>query len=328
LTGDTAQFGIALQRGIILAQKNIPADTKYNYVLVFEDNANNLTHTNTIAVRMLNIDKVNAMISALDPPANIIAPMAERHSVIHLGSSWFPDFIKHDYSFNVYPIVRKNIELMAEELLRRNYKNVAVFTVNQSGAIKGTEFIKEIFPQKGINICADVRFNFGEKDFRTAIHRPRECKADIYVIQAFSPEADILYSQLREIRGNDVKVTGIDLALNVVDVSLYDGSWFVGTTIANPKFLEQYETAYQDDSYLHTYAAVGYDKLALIIHAFENAPAEKGKLPTQEDVLKTLQNTKDFEGAFGKISVDEGLVSIPFSVLKIENGKISKVAEE
>ena len=322
LTGNTSTFGQAYKNGILLAEDNINKNTKFNYKLIVEDNADNMKNVPIIAKKLLDYDNVSAILTIFDPMANVVAPIAADKDIIHIGVSWFPDFLKYHNNYNVHSSIYDQSDILAKKIAKEKYKNVVLFTINQTGFINETNILKEKLNENSIKICDEINFNFGIRDFRTEIAQTHnKCNPDLYILGAFAPESDILIKQLREIVGDKVVFTGIELGVNVSSYKIYDNYWFSAPALPDDKFMKEYTEKYSDETFIN-FAGMGYTEIGLLIDAFENAETESENVPTAEEVSKYLHNKKVYNSIFGKIDVTEhGQIDIPVNLMEIKNGK-------
>ena len=316
LSGDLAVWGNSEKQGLILAQENLPTDFKNKYELVFEDSSNANKNIQHIAQKMINVDKVDAIITIFDPAANIVGPMATANKIIHFGQSWFPQYVTDEYNYNVYADMREEARLIADYLAHKGIKKVYLFTVNQTGFIGGTDILKHLLEEREIEY-RETNFNFGQTDFRTDIVKAQSFEAEAYIIGAFAPEADILTKQLKQINGEDIIITGLDLGLNIANKHLYEGSVFGSPAIPENSFLSTYNAKYNDENYLFG-ATVGYVSFNAIVHAFENTQTlDKQAIASflnKDNNIPTIYNEK--------IIKNGGLIYIPSKLLTIIDDKL------
>lgn len=143
----------------------------------------------------------------------------------------------------------------------------------------------------------------------------------MYILGAFAPESDILIKQLREIVGNNVKLTGIELGVNVSSYKVFNGYWFSAPAFPNDEFMKKYTEKYADDTFIN-FAGMGYTELSLLIDAFENANANDSNIPTADSISEYFIS-KMFDSVFGVIKVkSNGQIDIPVSIMKAEDGKL------
>lgn len=316
LSGDMAIWGNSEKNGLMLALNALPKDTKNQYELVIEDSANTNKNIQHIAQKLVTIDKVDAIITMFDPAANIVGPIASASSILHFGQSWFPKYVTDKYNYNVYVDMEDEAQLIADYLAQEGIQKAYLFTVNQTGFIGGTDILKKLLKEQGIEY-QETNFNFGQTDFRTDIVKAQSFEAEAYIIGAFAPEADILTKQLKQINGEDIIITGLDLGLNIANKNLYDGSVFGSPAIPENSFLNAYKTKYNDENYLFG-ASVGYVSLNAIVHAFENS-----KTLDKQTVASFLRTDNNVPTIYSeKIVKDGGLIYIPSKLLTIKDDKL------
>ena len=316
LSGDLAIWGNSEKQGLLLAKEALPAELKNNYELIFEDSANANKNIQHLAQKLISVDKVDAIITMFDPAANIVGPMASANKIIHFGQSWFPQYVTDEYNYNVYADMREEARLIAEYLANKGIKKVYLFTVNQTGFIGGTDILKQFFDEQGIEY-QETNFNFGQTDFRTDVVKAQSFGAHAYVIGAFAPEADILTKQLKQINGENIIITGLDLGLNIANKSLYEGSVFGSPALPNKSFMQAYLLRYNDENYLFG-ATVGYVSFNALVHAFENTThQDKQHTATFLNSLPNVPTIYDEE-----ITKKNGFIYIPSKLLTIANDRL------
>ena len=322
LSGDLAVWGNSEKQGLMLAKGNLPADLKNKYELVIEDSSNANKNIQHLAQKLISVDKVNAIITMFDPAANIVGPMASANKIIHFGQSWFPQYVTDEYNYNVYADMKEEAQLIANYLANKKIKKVYLFTVNQTGFIGGTDILKQLLKEQSIEY-QETTFNFGQTDFRTDIVKAKSFEAQAYIIGAFAPEADILTKQLKQINGEDIIITGLDLGLNIANKSLYEGSVFASPAIPNNSFLKDYQTKYNDENYLFG-ATVGYVSFNALVHAFEN-----NQKNNNNPVAEFLCSNHNIPTIYAEdITKDKGLIYIPAKLLTITQDKLIAFEEE
>jgi branched-chain amino acid transport system substrate-binding protein len=319
LTGDSAHIGEADRDAMILAKENLKAGTKYDYQLVFEDDALEAKKAAATAAKLLNVDKVDALMSVSSGTGGVISPIAENAKVIHFGLASAQNVADGDYNFIHWTPPAAEAHAMVNELQKRNVKTVAFLGLNQQGfmAIRD-EFLKNI-EGTSIKIVSDQILNPGEKDFRTAIAKAKAHTPDIYVIIFLSPELEIIIKQMRE-AGIEKNITSIEAFGLSAEPQLFEGLWYIDAATAKGDFNDKFQERFSKAPGFA--AANSYDVFNLIVAGYENAEVSAGEKPSRENVLKELHKIKDFNGVLGKLSVDDkGVVLSPADVNIIKDGK-------
>src|SRR3989344_4949025 len=75
LTGNIARLGQSTKNAIELAYANLPENTKYNYELVIEDDQFKPIVGASTASKLINVDKVSALISFGSPVGSAVSPI-------------------------------------------------------------------------------------------------------------------------------------------------------------------------------------------------------------------------------------------------------------
>ena len=97
LSGSVAFMGEGLRDAILMAKDDL-GKTKHKYEIIFEDGQLNPKDFATAANKLINIDKVNAIID-ITAAGNAVSPIAEQNKVIHFGIANDQNIAKGDYNF-------------------------------------------------------------------------------------------------------------------------------------------------------------------------------------------------------------------------------------
>lgn len=318
LSGDMAVWGNSEKQGLILALEKLPTNTKYTYKLIVEDSGNANKNVQHIAQKLIKVDKVDAIITMFDPAANIISSLASDNKILHFGQSWFPQYVKDKYNYNIYANMQDEAKLIADYFKQKRIKKVQLFTVNQTGFINGTNILKKYLQDSNI-IYQETFFNFGEQDFRSAINKTKKFAPQAYVIGAFAPEADILTKQIKQYAGKDVLITGLDLGLNVSNLSLYEDSVFAMPALPHNSFLDQYVKRFNDKNYLYG-ATIGFISFNTIVNAYEKAQ--------NDNVADFLWETNEVPSIYDlSITKEHNIIYLPSQLMSIKDGEFIEFKE-
>lgn len=318
LTGDSAHLGESARDAMILAKESLPKNTKYDYELVFEDDGLEAKKTAAAANKLINIDKVDSIMSFSSGTGGVVSPMAERSKLIHFGLASAQSVADGDYNFIHWTPPAVEGTRFIEELKKQNYKKIAILCMNQQGVLAMRDQLKAQVPAAGIEIVNDQIADPSEKDFRTMIAKAKATNPDAYVLLFFSPQLEILGKQVKE-AGVTQPLTAIESFGLAADPSLFEGSWYVDAADAGKGFNETFEKRFKKQPQLG--APNAYDVVTMIEAAYESAPAKAGEKPAKEDVIKAL-HALQMDGMLGHITIDEkGVVSSPASLKIVKDGK-------
>ena len=106
-----------------------------------------------------------------------------------------------------------------------------------------------------------------------------------------------------------------------------NGIWSVYVIGNNEVFEKEYFEKYQNR--VEACSANLYDGLDMIIKAFENTEPRNGEtIPNNADVLQTVKNFKTWDGAFGKMELEQnGNIRSDVHVRMYKDGQWIKVEE-
>jgi len=270
MSGGNAALGASLKAGILAAIEDKSKEgLKYRYEAVFENNQMLVGQTATAALKLINIDDVNMLLTFTTGNGRVAAKIADDLKMLHVCATLEDENAKPMgmTTFFQGPTVQSYQKLMLKALEKQNVKKLALLAGNVGVACSGSEQLAELLKSKGID--AEVQcFNPSDRDFRFAIRNYILKGFDNFYIQFFPPQTDILIRQLKEnnVAENHIFGSGIDTG---TDVSVFEGINHIGGNSGTPKFINRLMEEYKiDNVYM---AAASYDLISLAIDAFENA---------------------------------------------------------
>lgn len=318
LTGNIAFLGEPSKKAAELALKDAGA-TKYNYELVFEDSQFSPKMAATAASKLINVDKVLAIINFGSGTGQAISPITESSKVTHFSLASDPTVAKGDYNYIHWTPPFKEGDLLAKELIRRGYKKVSIIGTNHAGTMAVTDAVEASLKDSTVEIVSRDITNVGDKDFRTIINNINKIKPDIIVLEMFSPEIEIAARQMKEL-GLKIPVTSVEALEWSDDPSLFEGDWFISDALT-PGFVARYKMAYSTDP--KPGASYVYDLVTFLIKVQEN---EKTPIKAK-DLSKIISDLGEYKSnVFGDIKIDkDGFFVTEASVKIIKDGKAEVV---
>jgi branched-chain amino acid transport system substrate-binding protein len=316
LTGGISFLGQAGQKSILLAKSQL-GETKFNYELIFEDDKLDPKLTSTVTQKLININNVDAMISASSGSGNVVAPVTQSKKIVHIGVASDANIAKGEYNFIHWTTPDEEARMFVEEVQRRNIKTISSISVNQQGTDAIIESVQKHLKGTGTKIAYEGKFNFGETDFKTILLKAKGKNPDAYLIHAFSPELEILAKQAKEL--GIPELIAIEAFEFTEQPELFEGMWYIQAASSSEDFAKAFEAKYNSQPAMAS--ANLYDAFNLIVKSYETA-AKDGEKPSNQEVAKALSNVRSFNGALGKLKVlDEGIVYSKASVKQVKNGK-------
>ena len=312
LSGDAGYMGESAKVALkLFAEDHKTKNSKYDYEIVLEDNQLNPAKSAIIAKKMIEVDKVNAIITIGSNIGNAVAPISERAKVLQMAIASAESIAEREYNFLIATPPNKEAEKLIVSLKKNDIKNVALVTQNQAAMLSFTEAFKKI--NKDIEILSDDYINAGEKDYKILIAKMLRNNPDIVIANIYVPEISIFVKQLKEAKP-DVKVTAMESLAYPEDKSLFEGYWFVDAVVAEKSFVKRFEEVSGSDAIDYSYAL--YASLEFLRDSFNKVGKDTQKVA--DDFV--------FGGAFdtvmGKVSFDpKGIMQSEASLKVIVNGK-------
>jgi len=315
LTGGLAFLGEPMKKSAELALKDAGV-TKYNYELVFEDDQFSPKLSATAASKLINIDKVLAIIEFGSGTGNAINSIAETGKTVEFSLASDPTVAKGVYNYIHWTPPFKEGQLLAQEMIKKGFKKISIIDTNHPGTLAVTNAVKDSLKNSGVEIVSYDITNVGDKDFKTIITKVKKANPDIVFLQMFSPEIEIAARQMKEL-GIKVPVTSVEAIEWSNDVSLFEGDWFVSDTVS-PNYAAKFKTAYGTDAMAGS--AYVYDLVTMLISLQEKS--DKVINPADLPGIITKMGTWN-SPVFGKVKIDsEGFFITEPSVKMIKDGKV------
>jgi branched-chain amino acid transport system substrate-binding protein len=318
LSGGVAFLGEPAKKSAELALKDAGV-TKYNYELIFEDDQFSPKLAATAASKLINVDKVLAIIEFGSGTGSAINSIAESGKTAQFSLASDPTVAKGVYNYVHWTPPFKEGQLLAQELIKRGYKKVSIIDTNHPGPLAVTDAVKEFVKGSGVEIVSYDLTNVGEKDFKTIITKIKRANPDMVILEMFSPEIEIAARQMKEL-GVNIPVTSVETFEWSSNPELFNGSWFVSDSIV-PGFAAKFKTAYGTDP--QAGSSYVYDLVSMLIELQEKS--DKVITPADLPGIITKMGTWD-SPVFGKTVIDkDGFFITEPSVKMIKDGKVVSV---
>ena len=327
LTGAYAYWGNEFKSGADIFIKQHP-DVKIH----FEDNRGETKNVVTIANKLVNINKVDALVSLFAPfsfPLRDIAETAKVPFISSFNSSTtftdgynfcFSDFATHDMQL---PFL---VNYVTDTLC---LKRGVYYCVNDDYGTDGAKIATKLLNEKGIGIAGDF-FNTGDSDHRNVLAKLLSDNVDFVFLIARDRDLINAVNQIRE-RDRDLLILGVgsfDAPVVWEGIStenqnniLFASSYFEKDY--NEESRAFYEMFYQLHQREPNYPAVfGYT-----ICQYLSGAIAKSK---QEDKpLKSILETIDYNSIRGQIKMtDNHVVYSSIAIYKREGNKSIPLATE
>jgi len=298
LTGDIAMLGQSNKNAIELAYSKLDTkNLKYNYKLIFEDDAFKPSNGATTANKLISVDKANALISFGSPVGNVVSPIAESAGVPHINDfASDPHVATGKYNFVDYTPAYEDAKLFIEQLQKRGINKIVFFGQqdNPGSAAIINAFLGGV-KLTNIQVLSTQMIPAGTRDFRTQISKVKDLGAELYVLELNSPELELVATQLKT-AGVKAPFSSMETFEFSDQLSLFEGMWYVNDADATEWFMDLYTKTYGVTPKFG--AANGYDSLNMIVQSVEKA-GDGVTVPTGSQITEQIAHISGFNGALG-----------------------------
>lgn len=289
LTGPIPSVGEAIKNTIQLADHELDKDNKVKFI--FEDDA--FVPRNSIAAvtKLINIDRIQALIIFGSTTTLAVAGIVEAKKIPTVSISTAADAVKNK-KYIVRHLVSGEAEgsAVVEEVKKRGYKDVAIVSTIQDGML----YLRDLFAKSApAKIVMNEEFASTETDFRSTVAKIYQLNPSGVYVLLLPPQTGLFARQLRDGGYTGEIFSAHQLQQNdelVAAKGALLGAWFVGDdSLGSGEFNKRYRTKFGTEPVIAAHNA--YDVVHLIING-----AAKG------DLNGYLHSVKDFEGVLGTYS--------------------------
>ncbi len=320
--------------GIKLANKLYPEVLGKKVELVIVDNKSDKVEAANAASRLVDKENVNAVIGSYGSSLSIAGGEIFKNAKIPaVGASCTNPMVTLDneYYSRVSFIDPFQGTVMANYAFGKlNAKKVAIVQeVSNDYAVGLAKFFTDSFKKltgDDKSIVAVANYNTGDTDFSAQLTNIKALNPDVIFAPGNFTESAALTKQARElgitapIIGGDTWETQefIDIGGKAVEGAIFSTFFDAAkpATSETEKFIAEFKKAFPDKEPAGV-SALGYDAYLLIIDAIKRANSAD-----PEKIKEAINQTKDFMGASGIVTLDENRNAIKSAVIKqVKNGK-------
>jgi branched-chain amino acid transport system substrate-binding protein len=333
MSGPQASFGLDARNGATLAVEEINTTggaLGHPIKLIIKDTESLPEQTTLVVTGLINDDKVAALIGEVVTDRSLIAarlaqasgipmvtPAATNETVTAEGDCIFRVCYTDPFQAEVILKLARSLDVEKAAIL---------FDASNPYGNGLMETLKEGFLKHGGTIVAEGSYQAGDTNFNAQLTEIRQKNPDSIFLPSYYPEAALIIRQARQL-GIDVPFLGTDGwdSADFLKVSgrsannCYFTSHFSAESASDKgkTFSDGYFARFQ--SAPPALAALAYDAVWLVADALKRAGNKE-----HTALRDALAATKDFHGATGKISFDQGRdPKKPAIVIRVQDGKFT-----
>ncbi len=313
LSGPVAEAGIDLRRGYELALEDLSTN-QIKHEAIFEDSQYLSKQAVASAQKLINVDKVDVLVGLWET-ADVIAPLAEQHNLLHVSIRWNSDIAeKFRNTFTFESTYKTYTQLFLSLLQKLGYKNFSILGQESNGWNLSEEEFKKNAKDYGLTVLSTQRYLPDETDFNLLALKVLKDQPEVILINDVSKSLELITKKIKSLNPEQ-KVTGY-LGFPNIDYSLFEGMYYVNQLSLNADFESRFEKEYGMPVYNR--AQLAFDQMKIVASAYDNFKQK----PAVADLKKQLQAIKTFQGMSGLINNKTGKVFETTCVVRrILNGK-------
>jgi branched-chain amino acid transport system substrate-binding protein len=335
MTGATATFGQSTDKGITMAVQEINAAGGVlgkQVKMVSEDDQGNPEEAQTVVTKLINKDRVSAILGEVASSNSLAAAPVCQQSGIPMvtPASTNPKVTQvGNYIFRICFIDPFQGKVMAKFAFNSlKVKKVAILRdINSDYSVGLANFFKQNFEAMGGEITSDESYSQNDKDFSAQLTSIKSKNPEAVFVPGYYTEVGLIARQARTL--------GISVPLLGGDGWDSDKLWEIGGDALNGCFfsnhysvddpspaIQNFVTAFKAKYNGETpdaMSALGYDVAKVLIDAIRRANSDN-----PDSIRMALSTTKDFAGVTGTITLDSNRDAVkPAVVLEVKDGKFA-----
>lgn len=319
LSGAIAASGEAFREAARMAVEDAVNTTKLQYQLIFEDDRFESKSAGTAATKLINVDKVDALLSTWSYGGSVVSPIAMRAGVMHISVAWARSIAAGKGNFLHLAPPKAFLPNIFAVMERRGMKRIAGFAAAEAGSIYALEELERLAPTYKVEVVSREEFPASETDFRQVLARELRKQPDLLYVNLFGSQFELFIKQMKDI-GIKVPVivqTGLSTVESLVP---YEGWWYVSDAYFPDQELEK-RLVSRTGHHQTLYAANFYDSVRAIIYAFEQRAKMHGRKPSRDQLLSESDPFSGFSSIFPECSIDsDGVFNYASRYYRIRNG--------
>ncbi len=308
--GPYAILGTSFVKAVEMARDDLK-NTKYRYDLVIRDSGPNPAKAAAVIRRVINEDKVNAIVGGVSLIGEVTKPMAAAARIPHTCVCTVSSIGDGSYNFTNIPSPEAEATRWVQEAKRRGIARIAIVAQDYPSINNHVRALKAEVARVGLAITYDKRFGESVNDYREFIAQAQASRPDVYYVEALHPNLERLGQQLVDAKIRNISsVVAPSLS---TQPDLFEGVWYTDSNLRDIGFRKRFEDKYPRIQFATHMMPYAYDSFNMIVAAFERG----------ENPAVYIRNLRSYEGTADELVKAPGsgnFQSTP-TVWMIKNGK-------
>lgn len=320
MSGNNAALGINCRQGIEFAIAELP-NKDVDYQLIVEDDAFQAAKVANAAQKLINVDKVDAIVTCSAVSGSVAAPIAaaaQKFMFTTIASeAKIAQQSKYSFLHWTSPLTEGKETL---RLLNENgAKKIVLFVEVHPGAQALAKGVSDVAQEAGIEV-EEISFLSSERNFTDIVLKAQEKQADMWVILSLQPGINLIGKKMQE-QGIKIPYTTEEIPTFMDDKSMFEGVKFVDVYDGNPQMLARYKAKFATEN---TYAvAFAYDTMVILDKIISDFYAKNKRIPNSDELAESLSTMPEHNGVVGKVTIDsDGILQSSAAVKTVHDGQI------
>jgi len=323
LSGDTAPFGIDIQRGVELAMEDRPSvmvgDAEFSVMVDVQDSACNAETGQAVANRFASDENVAGVIGHMcSSSCTAAAPIYDSAGLSMISPSCTaPSLTQRGFTSFNRAVVSDAVQGPAAAAFIFEELEITRIATIHDGSAYGEGLVSVVGPEfeaMGGEVVAADAINVGDQDFRSLLEDFASAEPELVYFAGFPAEGALLVQQLADAGLEDVVFMSADGLQGPEFIELAgDAAEGAYTSVAIPfanedldAFIERYVETYEEEP-PGPYNSNGYDAYNLFLDAIEATATvgDDGSLVISRTAIQEyLRSFEGFEGLTGLLTAD------------------------
>lgn len=321
LSGSFASAGDDSRRGIEAALASRASSHRLH--IVYADSRNEPSSAISEYQKLLSVDRVAAIYTHRSSIGMALNPIALRDQVPLIGAVGHQDFAAgNSLAVQAWPRAHDEGAFLAEELLRRNLRRIAILYTEDEWTSTVTEGFRSTLGKLGVTPVFDQVVLPGEQDFRTQLLKLKSSAPEAVYFNLLLPQIAPALRQAREMTIPGVLFSNFYAAKKEVrdaaGVDSLEGLRYVELDNDLPNL----KKALGRDEPPPGLAVAAYVSTILLLQAIEAEPSPSNA----SQLMASLLHQKEVKTSDGSYKIEERCIKFPLVVKVMKNGAFIKDA--
>ena len=314
ITGDMAAVGTACRDAVRMAFDE-HAGGSTNYQFIFEDDRLMPTEVAKAAQKLISVDKVSAIISTWSYGGRIVAPLAQRAKIPHIGMAWDILVANGDYNFIHLTPPSEFMRSFLEAFKKLGVTRVALLGIEESGSVYALDEFVRMAPEYKIEVVYRDSLPWEFNDFNSIVTKISKVNPQYLLVNIGGGRLIAGLLQALKTQQTTFKVTAATSFDVTTEMGALEGAWYVSDSYIPDDIVERFTKKYH-----HTIRyGIGnfYEAARLLMYAFDKSAHAKA-----EEAKDVLQAIREMPSVFGPTSANnDGVFTYMPQYMRIRNGR-------